>query len=267
MQLQRLLHAAPWLCLLALGPTPAAAADAPKVKVAGIVLKWVRGDREANFRRAVPLIRQAAEKGARIVCTTECFLDGYAIADKSIPLETYRALGEPIPGGKYYRRLAELARQLKIHLVAGLLEADGEARYNTAVLIGPDGKLAGKYRKQKLGHESVRNTAGRLAGACTPYGKCQVMICADRTDAELVRGLLIAGRFPDLSLGGSSARRATTRRPARRVENKVPTQVIHPAEFLVTGPTARVLDRTSLGDTLLVPPEQIGKEKDKTGSS
>ena len=41
-----------------------------------------------------------------------------------------------------------------------MLEADGEARYNTAVLIGPDGKLVGKYRKQKLGHESARNTAG-----------------------------------------------------------------------------------------------------------
>ena len=65
--------------------------------MAGIVLKWVRGDKEANFRRAEPMIRQAAAKGAKIVCTTECFLDGYAIADKSIPLDDFRALGEPIP--------------------------------------------------------------------------------------------------------------------------------------------------------------------------
>jgi predicted amidohydrolase len=34
------------------------------------------------------MIRQAAARGARIVATTECFLDGYAIADKSIPLDT-----------------------------------------------------------------------------------------------------------------------------------------------------------------------------------
>src|SRR5262245_33044857 len=43
------------------------------VRVAGVVLKWVRGDKEANFRRVEPLIREAVAGGARIVCTTECF--------------------------------------------------------------------------------------------------------------------------------------------------------------------------------------------------
>ncbi len=159
------------------------------VRVAGIVLKWVRGDKEANVRRAEPLIRAAANGGAQIVCTTECFLDGYAIADKSIPLETYRGLGEPIPAGPYVQRLARLADELDIHLVAGMLEADGPARYNTAVLFGPDGKLVGKYRKQKLGHELVRNTPGDESRVlATPYGKLGVMICADRTEAGIVRG-------------------------------------------------------------------------------
>jgi predicted amidohydrolase len=147
------------LAALALAfPWPAAAApDQPAtVRVAGIVLKWVRADKEANYRRIEPMIREAAANGASIVCTTECFLDGYAIADKSIPLEQYRALGEPIPAGKYFQRLAALAKQLKIHLIAGLLEAEGEARYNTSVLVGPDGQLIGKYHKQKLQHEAVR---------------------------------------------------------------------------------------------------------------
>ena len=103
-------------------------ARARTVRVAGIVLKWIRGDKEANYRRAEPMIREAAAHGAKIVCTTECFLDGYAIADKSIPLKEYRSLGEPIPGGRYYRRLAALAGELKVHLVAGMLESDGDAR-------------------------------------------------------------------------------------------------------------------------------------------
>ena len=76
-----------------------ASAKPQTVRVAGIVLKWLRGDKAANYRRIEPLIREAAAHGAQIVCTTECFLDGYAIADKSIPLEQYRALGEPIPKG------------------------------------------------------------------------------------------------------------------------------------------------------------------------
>src|SRR4029077_9552405 len=107
------------------------------VKGAGIGLKWVRGDKPANYRRAERMIRQAAARGAKIICTTECFLDGYAIADKSIPLERDRALGERIPGGEYCRRLMALADKPDIVLIAGMLEDCGETRYNTAVLIGP----------------------------------------------------------------------------------------------------------------------------------
>jgi predicted amidohydrolase len=143
-----------------------------------------------SARRIEPLIREAARGGARIVVTTECFLDGYAVADRSIPLERYRALGEPISRGKHYQRLANLAGELKIHLVAGLLEADGEARYNTAVLIGPDGKLLGKYRKQKLGHQTDHNKPGTDSPLFdTPHGRIGLMICADRTDPDIVRRL------------------------------------------------------------------------------
>ena len=47
------------------------------VRVAGIVLKWIPKEREKNYKRAEVLVREAAAKGAKIVCTTECFLDGY----------------------------------------------------------------------------------------------------------------------------------------------------------------------------------------------
>src|SRR5262249_35778050 len=135
-------------------------ADEPQatVRVPGIVLKWIGGDKEQNYRRAAPLIREPAKRGPQVVSTPDCSLDGYTIADKSIPLAEYRRLGEPIPGGVYFRRLAALAEELKIHLIAGMLETDGEARYNTAILLGPDGTLVGRYRKQKLEHETVPNT-------------------------------------------------------------------------------------------------------------
>ena len=86
-----------WLCL------PVRGTDVAKphtVRVAGIVLKWLRTDKAANFQRAEKMIREAAANGARIVVTTECFLDGYAIADKSIPLADYRALGEGSQAGR-----------------------------------------------------------------------------------------------------------------------------------------------------------------------
>jgi predicted amidohydrolase len=243
-----------------------AQAEEPQtVRIAGIVLKWVRGDKEANYCRAEPMIREAARNGAQIVCTTECFLDGYAIADKSIPLDVYRALGEPIPDGPYCRKLAALARELKIQLIAGMLEADGEHRYNTAVFLAPDGSLAGKYRKQQLDHESVRNTAGSVSSVHeTSWGKLGIMICADRRIPELVRkfrdngaGFLIC---PSGGMFGPKSNDPIVQ--ARSKENGVPIVFVHPAEFLVTSPDGSIRDRTILGDVLLISPDQIGGEKD-----
>lgn len=244
----------------------AAHGDGETVRIAGIVLKWIRGDKEANYRRAEPMIREAAKNGARIICTTECFLDGYAIADKTIPLEEYRALGEPIPDGRYYRKLAALARELQIHLIAGMTEADGDARYNTAVLIGPDGKLEGKYRKQMLDHESVRNTAGKESTVHkTPFGPVGVMICADRRFPEVVgkfrengAGLLIC---PSGGMFGPKNNDPLLQ--ARSKENQVPIVFVHPALFLVTGPDGSILERTLLGDVLLIARDQAGGEQDQ----
>ncbi len=236
------------------------------VRVAGIVLKWIRGDREANLRRVEPMIRQAAREGAKIVCTTECFLDGYTIADKSIPLAVYRGLGEPIPAGTHHRRLAALAAELKIFLVAGMLEADGDARYNTAVLISPEGKLIGKYHKQELGHESVRNTAGTSSPVfATPYGRVGLMICADRTVPQLVRRFREGGA--DFLLCPSGGMFGPQRNDpivqARSRENRLHIVFVHPAEFLVTGPDGSILRRTILGNILLIPPEEAGGPRDQ----
>lgn len=245
--------------------SPAAEGDAPTVQVAGIVLKWVRGHKESNYQRIEPMIREAATNGAKIVCTTECFLDGYAIADKTIPLEHYRALGEPIPQGNYFQRLARLARQLQIHLIAGLTEADGENRYNTSVLIEPNGELIGKYRKQKLQHESVRNTPGQSSPIFdTPYGRVGIMICADRTEPDLVRRLCTAGAdFLVCPSGGMFGPKSNDEIvQARSRENQIHIVFVHPAQFLVTAPDGSALANTVVGNHLLIRPDEAGTQTD-----
>jgi predicted amidohydrolase len=237
------------------------------VRVAGIVLKWIRGDKAANFRRVEPRIREAAAHGAKIVCTTECFLDGYAIADKSIPIETYRALGERIPDGEYCHKLANLAGELKIHLVAGMLEADGDSRYNTAVLFDPQGKLAGKYRKQKLGHELVRNTPGDSSPVFeTPYGKLGVLICADRTESTIVKRFCSAGAdFLICPSGGMFGPKSNDPiLQARSRENGVYIVFVHPAEFLVTDPKGNIETTELVGDRLLIEPGDENREPDSS---
>jgi len=86
------------------GPPPSDVSNAGKpqtVRIAGVVLKWLRMDKEGNYRRGAKLIREAAEGGARIVGTSEGFLDGFMNGDRTIPLSLYQSLAERIPGRGY----------------------------------------------------------------------------------------------------------------------------------------------------------------------
>ena len=252
------------VCLIWVSPVQGQT-PSEQVRLAGIVLKWLRTDKQANYDRAAALIEQAAKGGAKIVCTTECFLDGYAIKDKSIPLETYRALGEPIPDGAYFQKLAQLADRLDIWLVAGMLEADGEQRFNTAVLIDAEGKLAGRYRKHKLEHELVRNTPGdQTPHFDTPYGRLGLMICADRRDSDLVQRLCKPGLdlliCPSGGMFGPKSNDPILQ--ARSQENAVPILFVHPAEFLVTDAKGIVRSQQLLGDRLEVEAADVGSTAD-----
>lgn len=236
-----------------------------RVRIAGIILKWVPAQRELNYSRAEPMIRRAAAAGAQIVVTTECFLDGYAIRDKSMPPEAWRALGEEIPEGPYLRRLRHLADEVDIHLVAGLVERDGDRTYNTAVLIGPDGRVIGRYRKQKLGDERARNTAGCESPAFdTPHGRIGLIICADRRDPEVVRRICANG--VDLLIcpsGGMWGPKDNDHHvQARSRENRVPIVFVHPIDFLVTGPDGAILERRFVGREMDVSGRRIGSEQD-----
>jgi predicted amidohydrolase len=247
-------------------PVPVVSEPRATVKVAGVLLKWIRGDKAANYRRVEPMIRAAAGLGARIVCTTECFLDGYAIADKSIPLEVYRALGERIPEGPYCQRLMKLADELDIFLVAGMLEAEDTHRYNTAVLIGPDGSLRGKYHKQELGHELVRNTPGAVSRVFdTPLGRMGVLICADRNQKAIVEGFRVNGAefliCPSGGMFGPVKNDPIVQ--ARSRENHTSIVFVHPAEFLVTAPDGTIAKRVLLGDQLLIRAEEEGTAVDR----
>jgi predicted amidohydrolase len=236
------------------------------VRVGGIILKWVRAEKQANYDRAEGLIRQAAKQGAELIITTECYLDGYAIRDKNIPINEWLELGEQIPGGAYLGRLQGLANELDIFLVAGMLEREGRTTYNSAVIINPDGKLIGHYRKQHLGHELVRNTPGDSSPVFdTAFGKVGLMICADRRYPDTIRKLGEAGAELMLCPSGGmwGPEKNDHHLQARSRENRVPIVFVHPIEFLVTGPDGGILDRRFAGKVMDVPVEGIGGEADE----
>ncbi|WP_168205011.1 carbon-nitrogen hydrolase family protein [Bythopirellula goksoeyrii] len=239
-----------------------------QLRVAGIVLKWIRGDREANYSRFEPLVRSAAADGADVVCTTECFLDGYSIEDKEIPLEEFQSLGELIPGGEYYEKLRKLADELDIHLIAGILERDADLIYNSAIVLNPEGELLGKYHKQKLDHESVRITQGKESSVIdTPFGKLGIMICADRRNEDIVKQFCSRGAdlliCPSGGMYGPEKNDHILQR--RSQENGKYIIFTHPAEFLVTTPEGEIAQRVLLGDELKLKKHEVGTAEDSSG--
>ena len=108
---------------------------------------------------------------------------------------TYLSTAEPIPGPST-RRLGESARKYGMYVVAGLIERDGHAIYNTSVLIDRSGNVAGKYRKVYLPREEIEG--GLTPGAACPvfqtdFGTVGIMVCWDAEYPEPARALALQG--------------------------------------------------------------------------
>jgi len=250
------------LAIALAGPVAADQADrsggAPtgnSVRVAGIVLRWIPGDRAANYERAERLIREAAGNGAKIVSTAESFLDGYAVRDSNLGADRFRSLAEPIPDGAYFGRLRSLADELDIYLVAAISELAGEEVYNSAALIGPSGKLIGTYRKKYLwSNEKEMYAAGSALPAFdTAYGRVGIMICADRQQPAAIEELVANGaELVFVPAGGGYGAESDEIMRQRSREGNVPIIFVHPLEFLVTAADGSILtsevDGSSLDD-------------------
>jgi len=123
--------------------------DSTKTVVAGVQMDVELGRPQANLKRMLDALHEAAGKGAKIVVFPECALGGYCFES----LDEARPHAEPLPGPSS-RRLADACRELGVHAVFGLLETDGERVFNACALVGPDG-LEGSYRKIHLPHLGI----------------------------------------------------------------------------------------------------------------
>ncbi len=176
------------------------------IKVAGIVARWVKDVddyREVNYRRVETLIREAAVSGAKVACTSECFLDGYyrEVTDQRADLTEMAERCEVIETSRYIKKLATLAQELDIAIVAGMAIREGEQLSNTAQLYTPGGGLLGLYRKtHNFGRHSgwfARQSDVDRSRSFPSFdlglgvGRAGLMICNDRnfehTSFELAR--------------------------------------------------------------------------------
>src|SRR6202163_2824878 len=104
-------------------------------------------DPQENLDRAVEKIREAAQKGAQVICLQELFRSQYFCREEDARLFD---LAEPVPGPTT-EALIRQARELHVVIVASLFERRTAGVYhNTAAVIDADGSLLGLYRKMHI---------------------------------------------------------------------------------------------------------------------
>jgi N-carbamoylputrescine amidase len=163
----------------------------------GLVQMSCSVDPNENFAKAEWRIREAAGRGAQIVCLQELFRSHYFCREENHEMF---ALAEPIPGPST-DSLGRLARELRIVIVASLFERRAAGLYhNTAAILGQDGHLAGLYRKMHipddpLYFEKFYFTPGDLGfpNFDTSFGRVGVLVCWDQWYPEGARVSALGG--------------------------------------------------------------------------
>jgi N-carbamoylputrescine amidase len=167
-----------------------------KVKV-GIVQMSCTSDKHANMQKAIEKIKEAAAKGAQIVCLQELFSSLYFC-----DVEDYDNfnLAETIPGPST-DTLCKIAKEAGVVIIASLFEKRTHGLYhNTTAVMDADGSFLGKYRKMHIPddpayYEKFYFTPGDLGYKVfkTQFAKVGVLICWDQWYPEAARITALMG--------------------------------------------------------------------------
>src|SRR5436190_11666290 len=163
----------------------------------GLILTAVSTYLEANLKKTVLRILEAARKGARVVCLQELFRTRYFPIDEKIDASH---LAETVPG-ECTSVLSDVAKELGVVIIVPIFEKAADGRYfNTAAVIDADGTVLGIYRKLHIPHdpffyEKSYFAEGNLGYKVfeTRYLKFAVLICYDQWFPEAARAASLAG--------------------------------------------------------------------------
>lgn len=182
-----------------------------KVKI-GLVQMSCTADKAANLGKAVSKIKEAAAKGAQIICLQELFTSLYFC-----DVEDYDnfKLAESIPGPST-DALSKTAEELGVVIIASLFEKRTQGIYhNTTAVLDADGKYLGKYRKMHIPddpafYEKFYFTPGDLGYKIfkTKFATFGVLICWDQWYPEAARITALMGAeilFYPTAIGWSTA--------------------------------------------------------------
>ncbi len=246
------------LCLVMAAASTAAEIRESAFVIAGLRMLPERWNKQANFDKIERFAREAAGRGAQLVITPESFLDGYvANSGQNTPFhsrEKYLAVGETIDG-PYLTKIAGLARELRIHLLAGFAERRGEEMFNTVALFSPEGRLLTRYSKTHTANDEPHNAKGtEFPVVDTPLGRLGPLICMDRQLPETSRILAIKGaQLILVPAWGMYGEMNTVMMRTRAYENGVWVAFVHPHRVLIIDPGGRIVaqDDPNAGDQVV----------------
>jgi N-carbamoylputrescine amidase len=163
----------------------------------GLVQMAMADDRERNLAQAIAMIREAAERGASLVCLPELFLSRYFCQAED---PAHFALAESVPGPTT-TVLSELAGELELTIVASLFERRTAGLFhNTAVVVDGRRGYLGKYRKMHIPddpryYEKYYFAPGDLGFQCfaTAAGAIGTLVCWDQWYPEAARLTALRG--------------------------------------------------------------------------
>jgi len=163
----------------------------------GLVQMSCTPSKQENLSKAIEKIREAADKGAQIVCLQELFTSLYFCDTENYD---HFALAERIPGPST-ETLSAVAKELNVVIIASLFEKRAQGLYhNTTAVLDADGTYLGKYRKMHIPddpayYEKFYFTPGDLGYKVfeTKYAKVGVLICWDQWYPEAARITALKG--------------------------------------------------------------------------
>jgi N-carbamoylputrescine amidase len=163
----------------------------------GLIQMACAKDPNENLAKAEWRIREAAGKGAQIVCVQELFRSEYFCREQNADLFN---LAEPVPGPTS-ESFGRLAGELGVVIVGSVFERRMAGVYhNTAMVIDADGKLLGLYRKMHipddpLYFEKYYFAPGDLGFRCfdTRYARIAPLVCWDQWYPEAARLAALGG--------------------------------------------------------------------------
>lgn len=156
---------------------------------------------EVNLQRAIERVREAAARGAKLVCLPELFRSRYFCQRQDPSLFD---LAEPVPGPTT-KALGKAARETGAMILAPIFERRTAGIYHNSVALidstgGPAGGLAGVYRKMHIPDdpayfEKYYFTPGDLGFHAfeTPLGRIAPLICWDQWYPEAARIVALQG--------------------------------------------------------------------------